>query len=217
MSDIRVKICGITDAENLKVALDAGADYIGFVFVPGSPRYITPADASRLTRQNAEVIRPAGRKMTAVMANPTDQQLADVLTVFAPDIIQLHGSETVERLRDIAGTYDLRIMKAVPVSTAEDIEYARTFIGHADALLFDAKVPGQMSGGTGKTFDWHLLRGADINIPWFLSGGLTPENVAEAIRISGARYVDVSSGVESSRGVKDSERIRAFIKAAKGQ
>lgn len=210
-----VKICGIKDAENLRAALEAGADYIGFVFVPGSPRYITPADAAALTRAAAGIIRPAGRKMVAVLSDPTDQDLAEVLATFSPDIIQLHGHETPERVREIAGIYDLRIMKAIPVATREDTEAAKDYVGYADMLLFDAKVPGGPNGGTGQTFDWTLMRSMFINIPWFLSGGLTPENVQEAIRISHATRVDVSSGVERTRGQKDPELIRAFIDAAK--
>lgn len=210
-----VKICGIKDAENLHTALEAGADYIGFVFVPGSPRFIRPADAAVLTRSAAGIIRPAGRKMVAVLSDPTDQDLAEVLATFSPDIIQLHGHETPERVRDIAGIYDLRIMKAIPVATREDTEAAKEYIGYADMLLFDAKVPGGPNGGTGQSFDWTLMRSMHLNIPWFLSGGLNPQNVREAIRISKATRVDVSSGVESSRGQKDPTLIRAFIQAAK--
>ncbi|MBM3617920.1 MAG: phosphoribosylanthranilate isomerase [Alphaproteobacteria bacterium] len=216
----KVKICGIKDAENLKAALDADADYIGFVFVKGSPRFITPEDAWQLANQFSASIRPEGRKLVAVLANPTDQELADVLSAFSPDIIQLHGSETPERVREIASVYDIVMMKAVPVASRDDIEYAKEFIGYADMLLFDAKAEApqtenMLTGGHGKSFDWTLMRSMHINIPWFLSGGLNAENVQEALRTAHATMVDVSSGVESSRGQKDPERIRAFIAAAK--
>lgn len=219
-SSIKVKICGIKDADNLKAALDAGADYVGFLFVPSSSRYISPAKAGELAKQYSMHIRPSGRKLVAVFSNPTDQDLADVLTIFSPDILQLHGSETIERIAEIAAIYDLSIMKAISVASAADIEQAKTFIGHADMLLFDTK--GEIdsngimqNGGTGKTFDWNLLKDFHVNIPWFLSGGLNLKNVQQAIHITHATHIDVSSGVESSRGQKDPELIRAFIHTAK--
>lgn len=211
----KVKICGIKDAENLKAALEAGADYIGFVFVHGSPRYISPEAASQLADQFSMSIRPEGKKLVAVLANPTDQELADVLSDFSPDIIQLHGNESPERVREIASVYDIRIMKAIPVASRDDIEYAKEFVGYTDMLLFDAKSDSALTGGHGKSFDWTLMRSMFINIPWFLSGGLNPENVQEALRTAHATMVDVSSGVEISRGNKDPDLIRAFIAAAK--
>jgi phosphoribosylanthranilate isomerase len=207
---VKVKICGIKDAENLRAALDAGADYIGFIFAPSSCRFISPAVAAHLTAQFSSIIRPAGRKLVAVLVDPSDQELADVLTVFAPDILQLHGQETPERIREIGDMYDLTIMKAISVTSAEDVDNAKNFIGYADMLLFDAQ-----SGGMGKTFDWNLLRHFRVNIPWFLSGGLNAANIQEAIRITRASQVDVSSGVESSRGHKDPQLIRDFISTAK--
>lgn len=211
----KVKICGIKDAENLKAALEADADYIGFVFVEGSPRFITPEAASELSGKFSAIIRPQGRKLVAVLADPTDQQLADVLSAFSPDIIQLHGSETPERVREIASVYDITMMKAIPVASRDDIEYAKEFVGYADMLLFDAKAEGPLTGGHGKSFDWSLMAGVDINIPWFLSGGLNAENVQDALQTAHATLVDVSSGVESSRGQKSPKLIRAFIAAAK--
>lgn len=211
----KVKICGIKDAENLKAALDADADYIGFVFVQGSPRFITPEDAAQLANQFSATIRPEGRKLVAVLADPTDQELADVLSAFSPDIIQLHGNESPDRVREIASVYDIAMMKAVPVASRDDIEYAKEFVGYADMLLFDAKAEGPLTGGHGKSFDWTLMRSMFINIPWFLSGGLNTQNVQEALRTANATMVDVSSGVESSRGQKDPDLIRAFIAAAK--
>ena len=212
---VEVKICGIRDKEHLKAAIDAGADYIGFIFVKHSARYISPQDAAALVNELSHEIRPAGRRIVAVLADPTDQELADVLTVLSPDIVQLHGNESRERIREIAGLYDIHLMKALPVSNATDIEKAQSYVGYADMLLFDAKAADGSSGGTGQSFDWHLLEGTKITLPWFLSGGLNADNVAEAIRITGAKKVDVSSGVESRRGQKDAELIKQFIQAVK--
>lgn len=214
-SPVEVKICGIRDKVHLKAALDAGADYIGFIFVKESVRYISPQDAATLVNALSQEIRPAGRRIVAVLADPTDQELADVLTVLSPDLVQLHGNETPERIREIAGAYDIQLMKALPVENAADIEKAQSYVGYADMLLFDARAADGSYGGTGQIFDWHLLAEAKITLPWFLSGGLTVANVAQAIRITGAKKVDVSSGVETSRGQKDAELIKQFIHVAK--
>lgn len=212
---VEVKICGIRDEVNLRAALEAGADYIGFIFVAGSPRYVSPENAAELLKSHARDIRPAGRKIVAVMADPSDQELADVLKLVGPDIIQLHGEETPERVRAIAGVYDIRLMKALPVATAEDVARAQDYVGYADMLLFDARVSDGPNGGTGQTFDWTLLQGERITLPWFLSGGLNARNVMDAVRITGAKRVDVSSGVESARGQKDPDLIRDFIRTVK--
>lgn len=212
---VEVKICGIRKASDLKAALDAGADFIGFVFVPDTPRYITPQDAAELLASFSETIRPQGRKIVAVMVDPDDQQVAEVLRTVTPDILQLHGNESRERVREIGSLYDIRIMKALPVASQEDIQKGEEYVGYADMLLFDAKSPDGQNGGTGKTFDWNLLSGITIPLPWFLSGGLTVKNVPEAIRRTGATRIDVSSGVERERGVKDETLIAEFIKAAK--
>ena len=213
--NIEVKICGIKDKRSLSAAIKYDADYIGFMFVEDSPRYIEPEKAKTLVEAESEDLRPAGRKLVAVMADPSDKDLADVLSNFQPDIIQLHGNETRERVREIAGVYDIRLMKALPVSNKKDVEAAKDWIGYADMLLFDAKSPDGQHGGKGKTFDWKLLDHLDIKMPWFLSGGLTIDNVAEAIEITGAKRVDVSSGVEKERGEKDVVMMRQFIKTAK--
>lgn len=212
---VEVKICGIRRASDLKAALDAGADFIGFVFVPDTPRYIAPQEAAELLGTFSESIRPQGRKIVAVMVDPDDQQVAEVLRTVTPDILQLHGNESRERVREIGSLYDIRIMKALPVASRADVEKGEEYVGYADMLLFDAKAPDGPNGGTGRTFDWDLLNGADIPLPWFLSGGLTVDNVQEAIRRTGATRIDVSSGVERERGVKDETMIAEFIKAAK--
>lgn len=215
MSDprpVEIKICGIRDAENLDAALSSGANYIGFVFVKNSIRYISPENAAELISQFSQDIRPTGRKIVAVMSDPTDQELAEVLTKISPDIIQLHGEESRERVREIAGIYDIRLMKALPVATEEDVKRAQEYVGYADMLLFDAKVENGPNGGTGKTFDWHLLQDTRITLPWFLSGGLDSQNVADAIRITKAKRVDISSGVENPRGKKSPELIAEFIR-----
>lgn len=214
-STVEVKICGIREETHLKAAIDAGADYLGFVFVSGTARHITPQDAAAITTKYAQDIRPQGRKIVAVMADPSDQDLANVLSVLSPDIIQLHGDESRERVREIGGLYDIRIMKALAVSSRADVEAAQSYVGYADMLLFDAKAATGPNGGTGKTFDWNLLQDNKVTLPWFLSGGLDARNVLEAISITGAKKVDVSSGVESSRGQKDSALISEFVKTVR--
>ncbi|MGB1540023.1 MAG: phosphoribosylanthranilate isomerase [Rickettsiales bacterium] len=210
-SKIEIKICGITDERGMKAATRAGADYIGFIFVKDSPRYIAPKEAATLTQQFREHLRPEGRKIVAVMADPTDQDLAEVLTDLSPDVLQLHGKESPDRVRDIAGIYDIRMVKALGIASKADIRKAEDYVGYADMLLFDAKTKDGRSGGTGESFDWNLLKEADISLPWFLSGGLDEANIANAIAQTGAGKVDVSSGVESTKGVKDPEKIEAFI------
>lgn len=207
-----VKICGLRSEPALDAALAGGADYIGFVFYPRSPRNIELAAARALAD------KARGRaKIVALLVDPDDALLDDVIATVAPDIVQLHGSETPGRVDEIARRFGKPVMKAVAISTADDVAAALEYAGHADRILFDAKpLPGEaLPGGNGIAFDWQALAGLEGRIDFMLAGGLTPGNVGEAIRLTGARAVDVSSGVESRPGKKDPDLIRRFIQAAK--
>ncbi|MEW5729217.1 MAG: phosphoribosylanthranilate isomerase [Pseudomonadota bacterium] len=208
---VEVKICGITTDEAMQAAIDAGADYVGLVFFAKSPRFVTPDQAADLT-QLVEVPK------VGLFVDPDDALLDAVVANVRLDLLQFHGSETPERLDRIRLEYGLPVMKVVPVSSAADLAAADPFLEVADRLLFDAKPPkgSELPGGNAVSFDWTILKGYRSKLPWMLAGGLTPANVAEAIRVSGAKAVDVSSGVESAPGVKDPALIRAFIAAAKG-
>ncbi len=209
---VRVKICGIKDEEALFACVEARADLVGFVFYPKSPRYLTPAAAVPLVTYIRGV---AGS--VALVVDADDALLGEIVSVVAPDMLQLHGHETPERVADIKARFGRPVMKAVPVAVAEDAEKARAYLGIADLVLFDAKpAPGRaLPGGNGVAFDWRALDAVRGDVPFMLSGGLTPENVAEAVRLTGAKAVDVSSGVEREPGVKDPELIRRFLSAAK--
>ena len=209
-----VKICGLRSEPALAAALDAGASYVGFVFYPRSPRNVT-VEAARALAQTAR-----GRaKVVALMVDPDDALIAEVVAQVAPDIIQLHGAETPERVRDVRQRFGLPVMKAVSVAGPEDVAAALAYAGTADRILFDAKPPtGELSalpGGNGLPFDWRALAALKGRMDFMLAGGLTPDNVSEAIRATGARAVDVSSGVESRPGEKDLALIHRFIRAAK--
>lgn len=207
-----VKICGLTTAQTLDAALDGGASFVGAVIFPKSPRHITPAEAATL------FARARGRaKVVAVVVNPDDALLTEIAATLKPDLIQLHGSETPERGDEVRALTGAGIIKALAIRTADDFAPAVAWEPVADHLLFDAKpVEGSvLPGGVGARFDWSLLAGRSFARPWFLAGGLEPENIAEAVRISGAPMVDVSSGVESAPGVKDPSRIAAFLEAAR--
>jgi phosphoribosylanthranilate isomerase len=204
---MRVKICGIKTASTYDAAVDAGADYIGFNFFPPSPRYVTPETVAALASQ-----RPVGPPLVGLFVDPTDDALAAALAVAPLDILQLNADPA--RTAAIRARFGKPVWRAVGIASAADLPEA----SHgADALLLDAKPPpgATLPGGNAATFDWTLLTAWRPSFPWLLAGGLTPENVAEAIRISRAPAVDVSSGVESARGVKDPARIRAFIAAAR--
>lgn len=209
---IEVKICGLTDEESMDVAIEAGADYLGLVFFAKSPRFITPDHAAELT----QFIEGIG--LVGLFVDPEDGFLDEVLSHVRLDLLQFHGSESPERLDAIRREFAVPVMKALSVESAADLATAEIFAPVVDRLLFDAKPPqgSDLPGGNAVSFDWTILSGFKTSVPWMLAGGLTPANVAEAIRISGAKAVDVSSGVESAPGVKDAQKIAAFIKAAKG-
>ncbi len=210
---VLVKICGITEPRALNAALDAGADFIGLVFFPPSPRHVEIDRAASL----AGAARGRAR-IVALTVDAGDDLLRAISEKVRPDLLQLHGKETPRRMNEISNIMEIPLIKAFRVRNEEDIEAASTYEDHMAFPLFDAWVDAEKSGGlpggAGHVFDWSLLRG--FNKPFMLAGGLTPQNVAEAIRRTAAPMVDVSSGVESARGVKDRQKISAFIRAAKG-
>lgn len=210
---VEVKICGITDEEAMDAAIEAGADYVGLVFYPPSPRAVTAERAAELVE-----FTPAEVAKVGLFVDPDDATLDRVLTRVRLDLLQLHGGETPERIEAIRLEYGLPVMKVIAVALAGDLAAAEPFLAVTDRLLFDAKPPkgATLPGGNAVSFDWTILKGRKWGVPWMLAGGLTPANVAEAVRISGAMAVDVSSGVETAPGVKDAAKIRAFIAAARG-
>ena len=207
-----VKICGLSTASSLEAALAAGADMVGFVFFPKSPRHVSLAEARELGRQ------ARGRaKIVALTVDSSDDALGEIVEALAPDLLQLHGKESPARVAEIAKIFCVGTMKAIGVASSGDLALAQDYAGIADMLLFDAK-PGKdakLPGGNGLPFDWRLLAGHVDEPPYLLSGGLDVANVAEAIALSGALGVDVSSGVESAPGVKDNAKISAFIARAR--
>src|SRR6266567_205091 len=208
-----VKICGLSTPEMLDVALDAGADMVGFVFFPPSPRHLSLEIGRELGR------RAKGRAVKVALTVDADNAtLANIVEALAPDILQLHGKETVARLRDIKQTFGLPVMKAIAVETAADLASLPGFAAVADRILFDARAPkgATRPGGLGAVFDWHVLENLDLKLPFMVSGGLNAGNIAEAVRATRAGGVDVSSGVERAAGVKDNDMICAFIRAARG-
>jgi phosphoribosylanthranilate isomerase len=206
------KICGLSTPDAVDAALEGGAAYIGFVFFPKSPRRIEPLAAARLAA-------PAlGRaKVVAVTVDPTDAELEAITTALGPDLIQLHGRETPERASEIKARTGAGLIKALPVSTADDLVAAAFWELIADHLMFDARPPAgsDLPGGVGARFDWDLLKGRSFARPWFLAGGLSADNISEAVRRSGAPLVDVSSGVETAPGLKDPRLISAFLTAVR--
>lgn len=205
------KICGLSTAEGVAACVEAGARFVGFVFYPPSPRAVGPEEAARLA---VEV--PPGIGKVGLFVNPTDAEIDAVVATVPLDFIQIHKVDDPERLRALRARAGLPLIAAQPVATEADVEAGLALVGSADMLLFDAK-PAQdatLPGGNGVAFDWRLLANRRIPVPWMLAGGLTPENVAQAILLTGARMVDVSSGVESAPGVKDAGAIRAFVAAA---
>lgn len=207
----QVKICGLSQPDHVAASVDAGARYLGFNFFPKSPRFVTAQQAAALM---AGV--PAGVASVGLFVDPDDATLLDTLKVAPLDIIQLHGKESPARVAEIKALAGLPVMKALGVAGAGDLDALWDYGLAADMLLIDAKAPpgADLPGGNGLTFDWRLLAGRRIIKPWLLAGGLTPRNVAEAIRLTGAPGIDVSSGVETAPGVKDSGLIRDFVAAA---
>jgi phosphoribosylanthranilate isomerase len=207
-----VKICGLSAPETLDVALDAGADMVGFMFFPRSPRNISLAAAGELGSR----VRDRAQKV-AVIVDADDALLTNIVEALHPDMLQLHGREAPARVSAISHRFGLPVMKALPVETKSDLGAIPLYTRVADRLLFDAKAPRDATrpGGLGKPFDWHLLENLHLSIPFMLSGGLDAGNVAEALRITRAPAVDVSSGVESAPGMKNPDKIRAFIRAAR--
>lgn len=214
---MQVKICGIKDEDMLGAAIDAGTDFVGFVFFPKSPRHVSVSQASELARflrQTPENERP---KIVSLVVNASDEELELICKEVQPDYIQFHGSETAERTKEINERFQTPLIKAIGVTTASDVALADDYSA-AEIILFDAKADPKLTdlpGGNGIPFDWTALTGQKEKRNFMLSGGLTPENVAEAIALTGASIVDVSSGVEISPGVKDRALIQAFIQAAK--
>lgn len=211
-ADIHVKICGLRDAAHMAAAVDAGARYVGLVFFEKSPRHLGLEDAATLA---AGV--PPGIAKVALVVNADDAMLDALLAAVPIDMLQLHGRESPDRVVEIKARYGLPVMKAVGVADADDLPALDAYAKVADQLLVDAKPPkgATLPGGNGLAFDWRLIAGRRWPCPWMLAGGLDADNVAEAIRLTGARQVDVSSGVETSPGVKDADLIRAFTEAAR--
>lgn len=210
-SDVSVKFCGLRRPADVDAAAAAGARYVGFTFFPKSPRNVDIPQAAALA-----VLVPDGICKVALTVNATDADLDALLAAVPIDMLQLHGSETPERVSHIKAKFGLPVMKAVGVADAEDLAALDTYARVADQILVDAKPPrgADLPGGNGLSFDWRLIAGRRWSVPWMLAGGLTPDNVAEAIRATGTRQVDVSSGIESAAGVKDAGLMAQFSAAA---
>ena len=209
---VLIKICGLSTPEALDTALAEGADMVGFVFFPPSPRHL----ALDLARVLGERVRGRAQKV-ALSVDATDAELAAAVAALGPDVLQLHGRESPQRVAAIRERFGLPVMKALPIERRDDLRLVGQYAKIADRILFDARAPREATrpGGLGKSFDWHLLENLDPDLAFMLSGGLEPGNVAEALSITRAQAVDVSSGVERAPGEKDPEKIRAFIRAAR--
>jgi phosphoribosylanthranilate isomerase len=208
-----IKICGLNDAAGVDAAMAHGADLLGFVFFPASPRHVSAAAAAALAAR----VPAAGPRKVGLFVDPDDTLLEATLAGVPLDILQLHGAETPARCAAIRARFGRPVMKALGIATAADLAAIRTYAQVVDRFLLDAKPPPEatLPGGNAAAFDWRLLAGQPVPRPWLLAGGLTPENVGDALRISGAPGADVSSGVERGRGVKDPARIAAFIAAVR--
>lgn len=210
---IRVKFCGLTESADIPAALHAGAAYMGFVFFESSPRNLRLEDAAFMASNV-----PPGLCRVALTVNANDDLLDRLTQVVSIDMLQLHGSEPPDRVAAVKARYGLPVMKAVGIADANDLPALDAYSKVADQLLVDARPPkgAALPGGNGLSFDWRLIAGRRWPVPWMLAGGLTPQNVAEAVRLTGARQVDVSSGIEAAPGLKDGDRMRAFTAALDG-
>jgi phosphoribosylanthranilate isomerase len=209
---VAVKICGLSTPEGVAAAVRHGARFIGFVFYPPSPRDITPAQAGALSAQT-----PSGIAKVGLFVDADDDALAAALAGAPLDLLQFHGHESPERVAEVKRRFGKPVMKAIPVAADADLAAAQRYFGVADRLLFDAKPPkdATLPGGNGLVFDWELLGRRRWPLPWMLSGGLTAENLGDAVRITHANALDVSSGVERAPGIKDPEKIAAFLGRAR--
>ena len=209
---VSVKICGLATVDDVSACADAGANYMGLVFFEKSPRNITIPAARDLA-----LAAPVGLAKVALVVNPSDAELDAIAGTVPLDMIQLHGRETPERVAEVKARYGLPVMKAVGIADANDLPKLESYFGVADQILVDAKPPkgGELPGGNGLSFDWRLIAGRRWPCPWMLAGGLTPENVAEAVKMTGTKQVDVSSGVEDAPGQKNAELIQKFVQSSR--
>ncbi len=208
---IKVKICGITTKEALKASVSNDADFVGFVFFESSPRYISPKKAKKLTEKLPKKI-----KKVAVIVDLSISEIKAIIKYFKPDYLQLHGKETLNDVKRIKEEFSIPIIKAIKVKSSDDISKSLKYKDHVDMMLFDSKAPSYLlPGGNGLSFDWSLLKLLKKDSNWFLSGGLSLNNIEKALKTSGAAMVDVSSGLESSPGVKDPELIKLFLNKVK--
>lgn len=209
---MRVKICGLRSRGDLAAAADAGAAYAGLVFFPRSPRHLTIADARWIVAAD-----PGGLSKVALTVDASDADLEEILANVAIDMLQLHGSESPTRVAEVREKFGLPVMKAVGLAVDSDLAALADYAAVADQILVDARLPDDeaLPGGNGVPFDWRMLRGLDWPVPWMLAGGLTPDTVADAVHVTGAEQVDVSSGVERAPGFKDHRRMREFVAAAR--
>ena len=210
---IVAKICGLKTPEAVAAAVDGGASLVGFVFYGRSPRCVDPVIVKALEARVPPPVQKVG-----LLVDESDEQIGEILAGCDLDLLQLHGHETPERVAAIRARFGKKVIKVIPISEAADLDRAAPYEGVADYLMFDAKPPKSMAnalpGGNALSFDWTLLAGRRFSLPWFLAGGLTPDNLTEAVRISGAPMVDVSSGVEDRPGEKNVSKIKAFLDAA---
>ena len=210
---VSIKICGLSTPETVRLAAQLGAEYTGFIFFPKSPRHIEPAGGAEL----AQIARDEGAKPVAVTVDMDDAGLDEIVSALRPALLQLHGQESPERVQTVKTRYGLPVMKAFALRVAADLARIEPYRGVADRFLFDAKPPvgSDLPGGNGVSFDWRILATLDERTDYMLSGGLDAGNVTEALAISRARAVDISSGVESAPGIKDPARMKKFVHAVR--